>query len=138
MSIQSGSSGDSFTTKDVRVSFGTVHVRDYERILDDSVIPRIDDEGSAVPLAIGWGFQERQDISVEDYTASSDADLDGVRDYDPLERITILTSYGFSLQEVNEAVRTRATSILQGQQDNEDARGKRRRFSILKLFQCGK
>jgi hypothetical protein len=139
MSTHSRSSGDSSTTKDVHVSFGSVHVRDYERILDDSVIAPIDTYGSAMPLAIGWGFQERQDIiSVEDYTASSNADpLDGVRDYDPLERISILTSYGFSLQEVNKAVRNRASSILQGQQDDDseqDSRGRRLRFSFSKLF----
>lgn len=44
------------------VSFGEVHVREYERIVGDHPDTRL-----GVPLSIGWAFYERPPVSIEQY-----------------------------------------------------------------------
>ena len=51
-----------------KVSFGDIHIREYERIVGDHPDTRI-----GVPLAIGWGFVELDPKSVDEYeSAKSD------------------------------------------------------------------
>lgn len=47
---------------DRRVSFGGIHIREYERIVGDHPDTRI-----GVPLAIGWGFHEHQSVPLDKY-----------------------------------------------------------------------
>ena len=53
---------DSVSSKSSHVSFGPIHVREYERIVGDHPDTRV-----GVPLAIGWAFYEKPAMSVDDY-----------------------------------------------------------------------
>jgi hypothetical protein len=48
----------------LRVSFGEIQVREFERIVGDHPETRI-----GVPLTIGWAFHEKQPVSIERYEA---------------------------------------------------------------------
>lgn len=47
---------------DRRVVFGSIQVREYERIVGDHPDTRI-----GVPLTIGWGYVERKSVPIEKY-----------------------------------------------------------------------
>jgi hypothetical protein len=47
------------------ITFGNIHVREYERIVGDHPDTKV-----GVPLAIGWAFVERQPLSIEQYEDS--------------------------------------------------------------------
>ena len=53
---------ESSIDSDRRVSFGGIHIREYERIVGDHPDTRI-----GVPLAIGWGFHEHQAMPLDKY-----------------------------------------------------------------------
>lgn len=50
---------------DRRISFGAIHIREYERIVGDHPDTRI-----GVPLSIGWAFVERESIPIENYESN--------------------------------------------------------------------
>jgi len=45
-----------------KVSFGPIHVREFERIVGDHPDCKV-----GVPLAIGWAFYERKPVSIEEH-----------------------------------------------------------------------
>jgi hypothetical protein len=51
-----------WSTTSSSVSFGTIDIRDYERVAGDHP-----ETSFGVPLSIGWAFKERRSISVERY-----------------------------------------------------------------------
>ena len=76
------------------VSFSTVEVREYDRIL--GAHPHI-----PVSLSIGWKYQENEGIALEDFKRND-------RRKEELhtmmtERCTLLLYYGFSLQEMKDS-----------------------------------
>ena len=45
-----------------RVSFGAIHVREYERIVGDHPETQV-----GVPLSLGWGYFEREAVDIDTY-----------------------------------------------------------------------
>jgi hypothetical protein len=65
VSVTDDEEGDMSSSSSRRmVSFGPIHVREYERIVGDHPDTRI-----GVPLSIGWAFYERKPVSIEQYEA---------------------------------------------------------------------
>ena len=58
------SSSSSNTRERRSVSFGPIHVRQYERIVGDHPDTRV-----GVPLSIGWSYSEDDSVSIERYEA---------------------------------------------------------------------
>ncbi len=59
------SNGDEDDRNSLRVSFGPIHVREYERIVGDHPDTKV-----GVPLAIGWAYYDRESaVSIEKYEA---------------------------------------------------------------------
>jgi hypothetical protein len=54
-------SGDS-SSDEGRVSFGSIQVREYERIIGDHPQTKV-----GVPLSLGWGYYERDSVPIDKY-----------------------------------------------------------------------
>jgi hypothetical protein len=48
-----------------RVSFGSIQVREYERVVGDHPETRI-----GVPISIGWGYNAKEAVTIETYEAN--------------------------------------------------------------------
>jgi hypothetical protein len=53
-----------FSTDSRKVSFGPIHMREYERIVGDHPDTKV-----GVPLSIGWGYHEKNPVSIERFEA---------------------------------------------------------------------
>ena len=100
-----------------RLSFGSLEVRTYERILDD-------DPDISMPLTLGWAYAQEEscplfteaDNSVRSTTRSGSgffralaaSDFPGyARPKTPQERFRILKKFGYSREEIRKAERER-------------------------------
>ena len=80
-----------------RVSFGPIHVREYERIIGDHPLTKV-----GVPLSLGWGYVERDSVSIGKY--ESDRIRKGKLRMSSITRKNILHNvYGFSEEELRDA-----------------------------------
>jgi hypothetical protein len=119
------------TTQERTVSFGSIQVREYERILESS--------HSEVPmaLAIGWKYKQHRDTKVSssestDYLTTVLRIRRNARMSPALaaERFYLLNRYGFQSRKIREYERTR-TQNTNGDKKGQDENPRRRG-----VFQC--
>jgi hypothetical protein len=56
---------DSSSHSSRKVSFGSIHVREYERVVGDHPDTRI-----GVPMSIGWGYHVKEAVEIDTYEAN--------------------------------------------------------------------
>jgi hypothetical protein len=56
---------DSSSHESRKVSFGSIQVREYERIVGDHPDTRI-----GVPISIGWGYHEKETVAIDTHEAN--------------------------------------------------------------------
>jgi len=124
--LSSSSGAKSETSSNSSLSFGSVHVREYERILNE------EHYNLPTALSLGWGYQDQQEISLEDYhtlrcrsTRTSNENhpkTSSSQNMPPTtnsQRFRILKDFGFSISEIlsKEQERTaRRMEVLQEEQ----------------------
>ena len=126
----------SLTSLGSAVSFGSVQVRNYERVLADAP-----EAGSCyTSFAIGWTYDEEEDMSIDEFecgsngtkvmgenddditssmpaagmpssSSSSSSSTKKLRALSPMERFNVLGSYGFSHEELKESEQKRASLV---------------------------
>jgi len=100
-SIKSGSDDENHSRQERSVSFGPIHVRQYERIVGDHPETKV-----GVPLAIGWAYYEDDrhpdGISIERYECDR-IQRRKVRMSSISRKNLLLNVHGLSEQEVREA-----------------------------------
>lgn len=80
-----------------RVSFGPIHVREYERVIGDHPMTKI-----GVPLSLGWGYVEKDEVSLSNY--ERDRPSSKPLRMSSITRKNILRNvFGFSEEELREA-----------------------------------
>ena len=82
------------------VSFGTIHMREYER----EILPESDVD---LGLTLGWQFQEHAPIQVDE-VASRHHDIEPKSEG---ERVNILLESGFSKRQLRSAIKERHRRI---------------------------
>lgn len=100
-SIKGGSDDENHSRQERSVSFGPIHVRQYERIVGDHPQTKV-----GVPLAIGWAYYEDDrhpdGISIEHYECDR-IQRRKVRMSSISRKNLLLNVHGLSEQEVREA-----------------------------------
>ena len=80
-----------------RVSFGPIHVREYERIIGDHPLTKV-----GVPLSLGWGYVEKDKVPIGQY--ESDRIRKGNLRMSSITRKNILHNvFGYSENELRDA-----------------------------------
>lgn len=89
------------------VSFGTIQVREYERVLG---------QGDAfMCLELGWEYEESQQLCLDEYEKGGK----GVAvPYSPPQRFQILNFYGYSYDEVSEHEKLKFAQKAMERQNN--------------------
>jgi hypothetical protein len=129
------------------VSFGSIEIRDYERVPGDHPETPL-----GVPLSIGWAYKERRPMSVEGYEkaklqAEIDSDEFSARRYKSVKRLGAMTrkrllmdEFHVPLQDILHAERSlekfkkQLEKMRQEENDNGDCDGKK---SIIRSLRKG-
>ena len=75
----------SLKAKPSRVTFATIEVREYERVVGDHPDTKV-----GPPLAIGWAFVESEVSSVDDFEAERESTRKGLRRMSSITRKNVL------------------------------------------------
>lgn len=75
------------TKSSSKVSFTTIEIREYERIVGDHPEAKV-----GPPMAIGWAFVEKEITTVEDFESERTASRKGTRRMSSITRKNILTN----------------------------------------------
>ena len=95
------------------VSYGSVKIREYERIISDN--PGV---SSGVPIGIGWKYRSTEETDLDDHQQQRKDSSPAV----PLtsdERKNVLKYWSYSCGEINES--THQVSRIQSQRDKSNA-----------------
>ena len=107
-----GSSSTKKRTRPSVVSFGSIQLREHERVLAGN-----DSTNTYMGLAIGWNYQQQEPVSVAEYEQAKKKTIAAERTT-AHQRLTILNTYGFSLQEVRRCEKERK-QLRQLEEDGE-------------------
>jgi hypothetical protein len=111
-------SGSSVSSSEQSVTFGCISIREFERIVGDH--PDVSDLGP--PLAIGWGYCENDDVTVDDYECQRDGQRCKLEPLEGTVRRNIL-QYGFQVakEDINDSIR----EVYRAQKQRHKRRKKR-------------
>lgn len=80
------------------VSFGNVHIREYERIVGDHPDTKV-----GVPLSIGWAYFERPSVSLDQYEGDRPLKRGNLRLTSISRKNLLHTVFGISEEEIRNA-----------------------------------
>jgi hypothetical protein len=129
------SSCSSLASRCSSVTFGEIQVREFERIVGDH--PGVSDRGP--PLAIGWGYNERQAVQVETFEAERRPSR-SVGHLQPLKgelrRNILLYGFSVSTDDINESLREVCRVQKQRSKTNKQGKFGRCVESVMKSARC--
>ena len=111
-----------------RVSFGPIHVREFERIVGDHPDVKV-----GVPLGIWWGYHERHPVSIDKYEADKHR-KDNLRMSSITRKNLLHNVFGIPEEELRAAEKEVAKIRKERSQTNKTVETKNKVNSKLKKF----
>lgn len=116
----------SISSSSPRVSFGAIHVREFERVIGDHPECKI-----GVPISLGWGYHQTEPVSIEQYENDQVSKFKGRMS--SITRKNILHNvYGYSEEEIRRAEKEVKGIRKQQRHSDTDSKTSSKTQSVMK------